>query len=241
MSVKNKIIDLSEYELIIFDFDGVIADSLGAYRELDRLMIEDLYGIDEDIREIEQMSERIRTGAINNSEVDYYRSVDQKYGDGKRSIDEIWDKIHELAPIVQANILPKPGVIDVLNEVKCHTACPIVLATGSSRCDVDFFSSEKSRIGRQLNLNDYFDAIITIEDVEKPKPNPESFLKLIERYDVAPETVLVFEDSYSGVSAGKAIGATVIAIEDVHNRRNKNAIMDAADLYLEDWSQILLQ
>ena len=87
-------LDISKFELIIFDFDGVIADSLGAYRELDRLVIKDLYGVDERIEEIEKMSEKIKTGAINNSENDYYRFIDQKYGDGCKSLDEIWGKNH---------------------------------------------------------------------------------------------------------------------------------------------------
>ena len=233
----DKNIDISKYKLIIFDFDGVIADSLDAYRELDRLLIKDLYGVNEDIDEIKKMSVRIRTGAINNSEADYYRFIDQKYGDGKMSIDEIWGKMHELAPIVQAEILPRPGVIDVLNEMRRKTVCPITLATGSSRCDIDFFSSKKSKIGRQLNLNEYFDAIITFDDVAKAKPDPESFLRLIDLYNVGSEPVLIFEDSYSGVLAGKAVGATVVAIEEIHNAKNKEQIIDAADYYLEDWSR----
>ena len=91
------------------------------------------------------MSEKIKTGAINNSENDYYRFIDQKYGDGCKSLDEIWGKIFELAPAVQANIELKPGVIDVLNRLKKKTTCPIALATSSSRSDIDFFSTKKSK------------------------------------------------------------------------------------------------
>ena len=233
-------INFSKFKLIIFDFDGVIADSLGSYRELDRLVIKDLYGVDEKIDEIEKMSEQIKTGAINNSENDYYRFIDQKYGDGRKSIDEIWNKIFELAPIVQANILPKPGVIDVLNKIRQKTSCLVALATSSSRSDIDFFSTEKSKIGQQLNLNNFFDTVVTFDDVVRPKPDPESFLKVINLYNVAPEAVLIFEDSYSGVLAGKATGATVVAIEDIHNYKNKKEIIETADLYLENWAQLQL-
>ena len=55
--IVNGKINLSKFKLIIFDFDGVIADSLGAYRELDRLLIKDLYGVDERIEEIKGMFE----------------------------------------------------------------------------------------------------------------------------------------------------------------------------------------
>ena len=231
-------LDISKFELIIFDFDGVIADLLGAYRELDRLVIKDLYGVDERIEEIEKMSEKIKTGAINNSENDYYRFIDQKYGDGCKSLDEIWGKIFEIAPVVQANIKPKSGVINVLNCLKKKITCPIALATSSSRSDIDFFSTKKSKIGQQINLNDYFDTIITFDDVKNPKPHPESFLRIISLYKVTPSSVLIFEDSISGVLAAKAAGAVVVAIDDIHNYKNKKEIVKTADLYLENWLQL---
>lgn len=237
-SNTNGELNILNFKLIIFDFDGVIADSLGAYRKLDQLIIKDLYKIDEKIEEIEKMSDKIKTGAINNSEDDYYRFIDRKYGDGRKSLDEIWSKIFELAPVVQANIEPKPGIIDVLKRIKEKTACPIALATGSSRSDINFFSTKKSKIGRQINLNDFFDTIVTIDDVEKPKPHPEMLLKIINSYRVTPDSVLVFEDSLSGVLAAKAAGATVVVIEDAHNFRDKKKIVQAADLYLENWSQL---
>lgn len=233
-------INLLKFGLIIFDFDGVIADSLGAYRELDRLLIKDLYGVDERIKEIERMFEKARTGTINNSEEDYYRFIDQKYGDGKTPLDRIWSKIFELAPTVQANIEPKPGAIELLNNIRQKTTCPITLATSSNRCDINFFSTKKSKIGQEINLNNYFDTIITLDDVERPKPDPESFSKIIDLYQVAPESVLIFEDSLSGVLAGKCIGATVVAIEDIYNSKNKREIIKKADLYLKNWSELQL-
>ena len=150
-------------------------------------------------------------------------------------MDKIWGKIFELAPTVQANIKPKPGIIEVLNNIKQKTTCPVALATNSNRCDIDFFSTKKSKIGQKINLNNYFDTIITLDDVKEPKPDPESFSKIINLYQVTPESVLIFEDSLSGVLAGKGVGATVIAIEDIYNSKNKKEIIKAADLYLKNW------
>ena len=229
--------NLSKFKLIIFDFDGVIADSLGAYRELDRLLIRDLYGVSEDIEKIEKMSERIKTGTINNSEDDYYRFIDQKYGDGGKTLDEIWKRIFELAPIVQAKINLKPGVLSLLKRIKQEATCPIALVTSSSRSDIDFFSTKKSKIGQQINLNVFFDNIITFDDIKKPKPDPESFLKVINLYKIDPKSVLIFEDSLAGVTAGKVIGATVVAVEDIHNSKNKKTIIEKADIYLDSTLQ----
>lgn len=230
---------LDNYRLIIFDFDGVIADSLGSYRELDRLLIKDLYNVDEQIAQIEQMSQMVKTGAINNSEDDYYRFIDKKYGDGQKPIDEIWKKIFELAPVVQRNIQLKPFVLEAMQKIKAVFPWPITLATSSSRSDIDFFSTKESVIGKQINLNQYFNTVITFDDVKKPKPDPESFQKVIDKYGTNPGQVLIFEDSLSGVLAGKAAGATVIAIEDIHNEKNKSGIQGSADLYFENWQQFI--
>lgn len=235
----NSNFSLDNYRLIIFDFDGVIADSLGSYRELDRLLIKDLYNVEEQIAQIEQMSQMIKTGATNNSENDYYRFIDKKYGNGQKSLDEIWKKIFELAPIVQRNIKLKPFALEAMQKIKAVFSWPITLATSSSRSDIDFFSAKESTIGKQIDLNKYFDAVITFDDVKKPKPDPESFQKVINKYGTDPKKVLIFEDSLSGVLAGKAAGATVIVIEDIHNEKNKTKIQNSADLYFENWQQFI--
>ncbi len=234
----NKKLDLSKFKLIIFDFDGVIADSLGAYRKLDQLLVKELYGIDEEISEFKKLSDKLLTGAANSSEANYYRLIDQTYGDGNKPLDEIWSRVIELEPIVQINIEPKPGVVNVLNYIKKNTSCPVALATGSNRNDINFFSTKESKIGQQINLNEYFDTIITSDDVTNPKPDPESFIKIIDLYETDPESVLIFEDSLAGILAGKSTGATVIAIKEDYHVKNKEKIIEAADMYFEEWPNI---
>ena len=76
---------------------------------------------------------------------------------------------------------------------------------------------DNSLIGREISLNEYFDRIVTLDDVKMPKPDPEVYQQLINFYAVPPEKVLVFEDSLLGTTAAKTTGTTVIAIEDAHN------------------------
>ena len=241
MAKKTKKLHLSRYELIIFDFDGVIADSLGSYRELDRLLIKDLYGVDEKMKKIKKMSKMIAASTTTNGEKEYYRYLDKKYGDGKKSLEEIYNKLFELSPIVQANIKPKPGAVNAMNIIKKKANCKVSLATGSNRDDIEFFSTKNSKFTKHLELKKYFDIIITSDDVVNQKPDPEPFLKIIEKYDVNPKNVLIFEDSLPGVFAGKSIGATVVAIEDVFNSKNKRKIAKMADLYLDNWDQLEIE
>lgn len=64
-------------------------------------------------------------------------------------------------------------------------------------------------IDRQLEhigLADWFDAIVTAEDTELHKPEPDVFLEAARRLDVPPEACLVFEDGDLGLEAARRAG-----------------------------------
>ncbi|WP_105565189.1 HAD-IA family hydrolase [Microbacterium halophytorum] len=56
------------------------------------------------------------------------------------------------------------------------------------------------------------DVVIGGEDVTVGKPDPEGYLLAASRLGVDPARCVVFEDTVRGVSAGRAAGATVVAI-----------------------------
>ena len=57
-----------------------------------------------------------------------------------------------------------------------------------------------------------FHTIVSGLDIEHKKPAPDIFLKAAENLGVLPEECLVIEDAISGVAAGKAAGAKVLAL-----------------------------
>ena len=59
----------------------------------------------------------------------------------------------------------------------------------------------------------WFDLILTSEDVEKSKPDPEGYLKAMEHFGVTPAETMIFEDSGPGLAAAKASGAAVFKVE----------------------------
>jgi pyrophosphatase PpaX len=67
-------------------------------------------------------------------------------------------------------------------------------------------------IMKQFDLEKYFDVVITSDDVNKAKPDPEIVLKACEFLDVEPEDVVLVGDTNSDVRAGKAAGCTVIGV-----------------------------
>ena len=61
-------------------------------------------------------------------------------------------------------------------------------------------------------LKDLFDAILTSEDFERSKPDPDCYLKAAERFGVIPEDCVVFEDSFNGLKSGRAAGMRVVGL-----------------------------
>ena len=57
-----------------------------------------------------------------------------------------------------------------------------------------------------------FDAILTAEDFERSKPDPDCYLKAAGRFGVAPEHCVVFEDSFNGLKSGRAAGMYVVGL-----------------------------
>lgn len=59
-----------------------------------------------------------------------------------------------------------------------------------------------------LQLTPYFSAVITVEDVENPKPAPDGFLKAAQCLGIDPSQCLVFEDSQHGLDAARMANMT---------------------------------
>lgn len=86
---------------------------------------------------------------------------------------------------------------------------PIAIATASMKMNVDL-------IVDALEIREYFDAIITADDVTFSKPNPESFLKAAAAIGVSPENCLVFEDVPKGVQSAANAGMQAVVLTTSH-------------------------
>jgi HAD superfamily hydrolase (TIGR01509 family) len=68
------------------------------------------------------------------------------------------------------------------------------------------------QILKKFNIEQYFEVIITSDDVVKAKPNPEIVFKACERLGVDLKTVILVGDTESDVKAGRAAGCVVIGL-----------------------------
>jgi HAD superfamily hydrolase (TIGR01509 family) len=57
-----------------------------------------------------------------------------------------------------------------------------------------------------------FDAILTSEDFERSKPDPDCYLKAAKRLGASVDECVVLEDSFNGLKSGRAAGMRVIGL-----------------------------
>ncbi len=125
------------------------------------------------------------------------------------------DDLEQACDEIFSGILPDrlatmPGVVELLDLIEARKL-PHCVATSSRR---SFAVDSLSAVG----VIDRFDFIITAEEVARGKPFPDIYLAAAKRMHVAPESMLVLEDSHNGTRAGMAAGACVIAVPGDHSR-----------------------
>jgi beta-phosphoglucomutase-like phosphatase (HAD superfamily) len=67
-----------------------------------------------------------------------------------------------------------------------------------------------------LGLDKYFDILVSTDDVARPKPFPDTFLKCAEMMGVEPSVCEVFEDAQLGIQAAKAAGMMATLVTDYY-------------------------
>lgn len=112
--------------------------------------------------------------------------------------------------LLQGNIKPLPGLLDLLESLKKHNI-KLAVATGSSPKIV-------SIVLNKLKIKNYFAYVVTGEDFQKSKPDPEPFLVACQKLNVSPNECVAIEDSEAGVLAAKAAGIKVIAVPTQHSK-----------------------
>lgn len=102
------------------------------------------------------------------------------------------------------------GSLELIDEVaefaeSLRGKVPMAIASGGIRMVIE-------KILQQVGISDWFDEVVTADDVAEGKPAPDVFLRAAELLEVAPERCLVAEDARSGILAAQRAGMQVVAI-----------------------------
>lgn len=206
---------------VIFDLDGVIADTESVQLRAVNLMLEpykhtlspgqwaaDYVGhpIDEDIRDIRTRFE-----------------LDAPLAELSAHRRSAYSKL--LAD--SAGLQPLPGLERLLDELAARRV-PLGIASGSPRPDVE-------TVLRSVRLLDRFSALATADEVKQNKPAPDVYLLAAARLNLKPTDCLAIEDSATGIAAAKNAGLYVIGVPSFYTR---NHDLSRADRLADGFEQV---
>ena len=181
--------------LAIFDHDGVLVDSLEhqqhAWIEMGRrtgLPITDAF-----IRETFGMTNPSIFARLLGTEID--AATLARYSDMKEEC---------YRAVARGNIVLLPGIKALLDGL---TERGVKLAIGSSGVLPNLLLTVES-----CNLQGRFDAIASLEDITRGKPDPEVFLVAARKAGVDPRHAVVFEDATFGILAARAAGMRAVGV-----------------------------
>ena len=208
------------FRAVIFDLDGVLADSEPWWNEIDKKLLGE-YGVayrGEHHRHVLGVSYRLA--------VEFYK----KTFDLTAPTEELMRRRGEIAAEFFADrvgLFPSTrAVLDELRQMNLHLAVATSSVSASAR---PFLNRHE--------LTTFFDVIVTGEEIEHGKPSPDIYLRAAKELGVPAAECLVIEDALSGIAAAKAAGMRVVAIPDTR-------FVDAceyeneADYLLRDLSEI---
>ena len=105
-----------------------------------------------------------------------------------------------------------PEVMQIVREQ--HGKLPMAIASGGTHETVE-------GILQHCSIRHYFDAIVTSQDVENPKPAPDTFLEAARRIKVAPEKCRAYEDADMGIKAIIAAGMEPVDVRKMLAAANR--------------------
>jgi beta-phosphoglucomutase len=184
------------FEAVIFDWDGTLADT----REV--IVISFQKALEEINCQVsgEYVERRIGIGAAETFR-EILRSANLSFDE--KQIQKLIERKSKVEIELTSQVKLFEGVRDLLRTLKGKIK--VGLASMNNHCVIEHMI-------REMDLEKYFQAVLTAESISRSKPDPEIFLKTAFELKSSPEKSVVFEDSIFGVKAAKAANMGCIAV-----------------------------
>jgi len=137
---------------------------------------------------------------------------------------------NKIEVLKNSGIQPIAGIKDLINELHIYNI-PIAIASSSPR---DFIEAVLDKFG----ISDRFVCIVSGEEVNKGKPEPDVYLAAARLMGVEPINCVVLEDSKNGVIAAKAASMKCIGYR---NFNSGNQDLSQADMIVQTINEIVVE
>ncbi len=216
---------------IIFDLDGTLIDSLGIWSQVDQALIKRLSRDAVDVTEEQAYALRAammkRYGEGSEAYFKYCADLKAMYGmPGTR--EDIHRQRYEIAAeFLRTRVNWRPGVPELLHALRA-AGLRLAIATTTRRRNINVYADLNEGMRRAAPMRELFEAIITRDDVERVKPDPEAFEKALAALDLSAKDCLVVDDALPGIQGARAAGIDAAVMTEAHsNSPELRAALDA--------------
>lgn len=196
---------------IVFDFDGIIADTEPLHYEAFLRIVQRDYNVtftyEDYLRDYVGFDDRDGFREI------VKRASDSTTLDSDTLLKLIADKADAFETIVNEGVESIAGVLDFIPQASAALA--IAIASGAGRADIDV-------INKKLQLADTFSVIVSADDVARSKPDPETYRNAVAQLasdlpDLQPDQCLAIEDTVAGIESAREAGLHTLGMTTTTN------------------------
>lgn len=205
----------------LFDWDGVIVDSLKQHEKSWRLLAL------EQGKEIDPHFMEKTFGMKNETIISQYLGWTQNL----EEIDKLSKRKEELYKKIvrEEGLQLVEGIIGFLNALK-KKHIPMAVCSSTTKTNISF-------VLEQLGLSPYFSVLVCAEDVKEGKPSPMPYLLTAQKLGYPPSHCVVFEDAPAGVESALAAGMHVVALTTTRSKES----LEKADIVVQSWQELSIE
>lgn len=223
--------NLDGKEVIIFDLDGTLIDSVNMFNEIYSELIKEIAGKLVSAEQIQDDWDEFAHTHKNEGDMfdGFLLFLDGKYNDRKGDLEILREEYKKIeADYILNKIEFKDYAKEVIELLK-EKNYKLALATISPRSVLDIYNYQNQNLVSKFKIYDCFDLVLSYDDVKNRKPDPEVYLTVVERMNVPKEKCLIVEDSLEGVKAANNAGIEVLNIVDENMFNTQERIDELCD------------
>lgn len=188
----------SAIEAVVFDLDGVIADTEQVWDDVREQLVHERGG---------RWHGGAQAAMMGMSSPEWSRYLHDELGLAE-SPEQLNDEVVRRMLARYREDLPLiGGAVDAVRRLAAEF--PLAVASSSNRPLIE-------AVLERAGIDDLFDAVVSSEEVARGKPAPDVYLEAARRIAVAPTRCSAVEDSSNGIRAAHAAGMRVLALPNAH-------------------------